>query len=320
MADILKYRLPGEIPVSKIGTFQCVEEFFGYSGFVLSDFRANKFYLFEETGECEVKFHLFREKPLVVSKDSYLTQAEAFLISIREQKIGKAVFSRVKEVDFDETKIEQFFNQMVKEYPQAFVYMVSSELFGTWIGASPEILFRSIDSYGFTTSLAGTKKSIDHTKWGDKEKEEQQMVTDFIVGELNELRVSNLQLIGPYDAIAGPVKHLKTDIQFDSSHVEPSKIIERLHPTPAVSGFPQDQALELIKRTETHERELYTGFIGNVTKEKTDVFVNLRCCQIQKGKAYLYLGGGFTKDSNPESEWQETENKSKTLLNILQNL
>jgi isochorismate synthase len=32
------------------------------------------------------------------------------------------------------------------------------------------------------------------------------------------------------------------------------------------------------------------------------------------------VGGGLTADSNPELEWLETVNKSKTLLNLIQNL
>jgi isochorismate synthase len=34
----------------------------------------------------------------------------------------------------------------------------------------------------------------------------------------------------------------------------------------------------------------------------------------------LYVGGGFTKDSNIELEWQETERKSKTLLSVIQDI
>jgi isochorismate synthase len=48
--------------------------------------------------------------------------------------------------------------------------------------------------------------------------------------------------------------------------------------------------------------------------------VNLRCCQVTKGKINLYVGGGYTKDSNPEMEWQETENKSRTILNLVEKL
>ena len=44
---------------------------------------------------------------------------------------------------------------------------------------------------------------------------------------------------------------------------------------------------------------------------------SVRCCQIQKGSALLYLGGGFTKDSIPNLEWEETENKSRTLLDVM---
>lgn len=319
MADVLKYRIPGEMPVLKTGRFENVKELIGIQGFVLSDFRAKEFYLFKETKESVKSLHFLMKEPFVIPKDSYLEQADFFLRSIQERKLGKAVLSRVKEVDFDENKTSNLFEQLALEYPNAFVYLVSSELFGTWVGASPEILFRSTDNLGFTTALAGTKKSIDLTEWGVKEQEEQQMVTDFIVDELYAIHASNIQILGPYDAIAGPVKHLKTDIRFDLNGVEQTEIVKKLHPTPAVSGFPQKEAIELIQETEKHQRELYTGFIGFISRDKTDVFVNLRCCQIQKGKAFLYLGGGFTKDSLSEAEWQETENKSKTLLNILQN-
>jgi isochorismate synthase len=48
-----------------------------------------------------------------------------------------------------------------------------------------------------------------------------------------------------------------------------------------------------------------------------NIFVNLRCAQIIGDRIYLYLGGGFTAESDSEKEWEETENKSKTLLNLL---
>jgi isochorismate synthase len=48
-----------------------------------------------------------------------------------------------------------------------------------------------------------------------------------------------------------------------------------------------------------------------------NIYVNLRCAQIIGDRLFLYLGGGFTADSDPEKEWEETENKSKTLLDLL---
>ena len=48
------------------------------------------------------------------------------------------------------------------------------------------------------------------------------------------------------------------------------------------------------------------------------LFVNLRCAQLFENTAYLYVGGGFTKDSIPDLEWDETENKAQTLLKVMQ--
>jgi isochorismate synthase len=48
--------------------------------------------------------------------------------------------------------------------------------------------------------------------------------------------------------------------------------------------------------------------------------VNLRCAQLQENEAFLYLGGGFTVESIPELELDETENKSKTLIACMEKI
>ena len=137
---------------------------------------------------------------------------------------------------------------------------------------------------------------------------------------MEHLGVEDLEMNGPYDIQAGPVIHLRTDISFDLENVKIVDIAKKLHPTPAISGVPQKEAIELINYREAHERDFYTGIIGLMNSNSASLYVNLRCCQIQKGKAFLYLGGGFTSESNVELEWEETENKSRTLLNIIDTL
>ncbi len=92
-----------------------------------------------------------------------------------------------------------------------------------------------------------------------------------------------------------------------------------MHPTPAVCGIPLDSAKQFIKQTEGYDRKYYTGFLGpcNVNG-KTNLFVNLRCAELFANNINLYIGGGITKDSIPEKEWEETELKSKTLLSVLE--
>lgn len=323
MADKLIYRIPGEAIVEQNGTFSLQDKVSKISGFVVSDFILNAIYVFKEDQNANSKKNkLFfqRKVPKSITQNEYIFLTKQFLSVFNLFGVAKAVFSRIKKVNFDEKKTFQLFESIEKEYPKAFVYLVSSKLFGTWIGATPEILTHVQGKSGFTMSLAGTKRIIETSKWGEKEIEEQRFVTDFIFDQLTRKKYKNIELNGPYEIAAGPVKHLRTDISFDMGKKTAFQLLKLLHPTPAVSGFPQVEALGLIGAFEPHDRELYAGVIGIIGKEKTKLYVNLRCCQIKKGAAYLYLGGGFTNESDPELEWEETENKSKTLLNILQKL
>ena len=47
------------------------------------------------------------------------------------------------------------------------------------------------------------------------------------------------------------------------------------------------------------------------------MFVNLRCARIISQDLQLYVGAGITQDSDPQKEWEETQNKAKTLLAAL---
>lgn len=320
MLETIKYRIPGEKVIEQNGTFILADKKTNTFGFILSDFQMNSVYKFVSS-EMPMKkkpVYFFKRKiPLVFSKDNYLLRANYLLQMMQISAVSKVVFSRIKKVAFDENKTNDFFETLVKDYPDAFVYLISSKIFGTWVGATPETLIGMEGNSGFTMALAGTKKFTDVSPWGTKEKEEQDFVSQFILDKLKTKKYDSIQINGPQEITAGAVKHLRTDISFILDQKDFFSTVKLLHPTPAVSGFPQKKALDLITKFEPQNRELYAGIIGVISKEKSKIFVNLRCCQIKRGAAYLYLGGGFTKDSIPEMEWDETENKSKTLLNIL---
>ncbi|MGL5113470.1 MAG: chorismate-binding protein, partial [Flavobacterium sp.] len=60
------------------------------------------------------------------------------------------------------------------------------------------------------------------------------------------------------------------------------------------------------------------GFLGELNIDSsTDLFVNLRCMEVEQQHVRLYMGCGITKDSVPESEWQESVNKSMTMKRVL---
>jgi isochorismate synthase len=319
--DYLLYRYPGGEIISNEGTLEKSDFENLKEGFIFTDFLKEKCYVFKENGSIiNFESHYNTEKPYVFTKFEYLNQATSFLNCIQQLQLGKAVFSRIKTTLFDTSKTMALFNELCKKYPNALVYLISSKLIGTWIGASPEVLLEAHDDYLFTMSLAGTKKVNEEIEWTNKEIIEQELVTDFIADELKKMQVDSLEIIGPYDFEAGPVEHLRTDICAQISGISPLDIASKLHPTPAVSGLPRTGAIALIKTLETHNRALYTGIIGLISENSARLFVNLRCAQIQEKNTYLYIGGGFTAQSIPEMEWEETENKSQTLLNVMKNL
>lgn len=320
MGDLLKYRIPGKEKVEKTGFFAATMHREVKEGFVLFAFDKYKAYTFQEDPEEEFSFYHYKDQfPHVDDRKSYLVRAEEFKNEIIRRGFSKTILSRVKMIS-KEVDPALFFDQLCEKYPNAFVYLISSTHFGTWIGASPEPLIVSENNVGTTVALAGTKPSDDSTEWGEKEKLEQFFVQEYISEALESLDIKGIEIEGPVSHVAGPVQHLKSTFHFSFEGKSVIDVARRLHPTPAVSGFPQRESIKLITESELHDRSLYCGFLGEVNEDSSNLYVNLRCAQLFKEKIALYLGGGFTKDSNIESEWEETENKAKTLQAVIENV
>lgn len=318
MADILLYRMPGSAIVSENGRFEEVKSWDGVEGFVVATFNKEKMYAFNPSSEEGVVFYDEEQIP-ILNEEEYCLNAQHFLDQFAEKGIRKAVFSRVKSVPFHKNPQLLFF-QLADMYPDAFVYFISSEQFGTWIGATPEILISSNGGDAETMALAGTLPIDDEGTWSKKELEEQDLVRCFIRKSLESEGVEDVCEMGRSEFVAGPVKHLVSNFRFKIAADRVAALGLALHPTPAVSGLPQQKAIELIESSEVHERELYAGIIGKISQDETRLFVNLRCARIQSGELLMYLGGGFTSDSIVLKEWQETEEKAKTLLNVIEEI
>ena len=317
MGDILKYRIPNQGIKEKSGNFTSVNSFAEKTGFIVSSFNKNEKFLFVESSINSKNLHYSSNVPICITQKDYNKAATFFLRSIKSQNLSKAIFSRVKKTTLN-IDLDKLINRLCEAYPNAFVYCISSPLFGTWIGASPETLIESKGKKASTMALAGTIDAKSNDQWSSKEMAEQEYVSDYILNVLKSKNAEDIEVTNLKEVIAGPVKHLQTSYTFQLGNNKAVEIAEALHPTPAISGFPVEESLQLISSSETHQRKLYAGIIGLIGKTSTELFVNLRCAEIINNEAFLYLGGGFTKDSIVEAEWQETENKAKTLLNVMQ--
>jgi isochorismate synthase len=258
-------------------------------------------------------------------KESFVLLVQKGIKSIGAGLFNKVVLSRKEEVAIGEFDIDIIFNKILDLYPTAFCYCWYHPKVGLWFGATPETLLQSQEDSFSTMALAGTQpyKGEDMVVWQNKEKDEQEFVTNFIIENLKN-STNKIHVSKPYTTRAGNLLHLKTDIKGVLKPESSLKIvIDILHPTPAVCGLPKQVAKDFIIENEGYDREFYTGFLGELnydfnTKSKaSNLYVNLRCMKIENKKAHLFIGCGITKNSNPEAEWQESVNKSQIMKRVL---
>ena len=247
---------------------------------------------------------------------------DRFMEPLQKKAFKKLVLSRpafhpLKE---DFSPLETFI-KACNEYPRMMIYLCHTPTTGTWMGSTPEIILSGHAQNWNTVALAGTMAITENqeaAEWSNKNKEEQALVAEYI-RKIVKKHGRKMTEKGPYTARAGQLVHLKTDFHFQLKETGfLGDLLKELHPTPAVCGLPKAEAYAFIPENEGYERRYYSGFIGWLDPEgATDIYVNLRCMEIRSHEVKLYAGGGILPSSEVRLEWEETEEKLKTMKNIL---
>lgn len=253
-------------------------------------------------------------------KSTFVSLVQKGVEFLKKTGVKKVVLSRKELINTSHFNIEEAFKKLLMNYRNAMVYVWFHPKIGLWLGATPETLLKVKDETFTTMALAGTQLyhgSLE-VDWQHKEKQEQQFVTDFIINNLsNSLVITGIS--EPQTVRAGNLLHLCTKIKgIMSRQFSLYQLIGLLHPTPAVCGLPKIESKLFILENEQYDREFYTGFLGELNiKRQSNLYVNLRCMQVLGNEISVYVGGGITVDSIPDSEWEETEAKSKVILKVL---
>lgn len=252
----------------------------------------------------------------------YDRQVTAMISALQKKKARKMVLARTITLACPAfEKAPLWFEKLTVAYPDAFIFLVSVPGVMTWMGATPETFLQQETQALRTMSLAGSRPVGSVGEWGRKELEEQQIVSDYIYTLLREVCGEDCRVEGPYNRKAGKVEHLCTSFEYARkfSLAQIDSLREVLHPTPAVGGFPKREALALMKEIEGNGRRYYAGYLGPLHRDGTfHWYVNLRSMELWPDAVRLYAGGGITALSDPRKEWEETELKSRTLLDVLE--
>jgi isochorismate synthase len=310
-------------------------EDFSDEGFVFAPFNYNNkaFCILKKESEVfkiKIKKAKFLNQNCLIDeniseKKKYINVLNKAIHTIQNTEAKKIVVSRCKKITLKKFDIEALVSNIFLLYPSAFRYIWCHPKTDFWCGASPELLVETEGKTFATMALAGTQKYNENIPliWNDKEINEQQLVVDDITTRLQKVSLV-LKISKRYNHKAANLVHLRSDITgiLKNGKASLSTIASILHPTPAICGSPRNLARNFILKNEGYNRAFYTGFMGPITEEKkySYLFVNLRCLKISNNEAQLFVGGGITKDSIPEKEWEETQNKLKTMLQVIQTM
>ncbi|MBD5225548.1 MAG: hypothetical protein HDS68_06240 [Bacteroidales bacterium] len=250
--------------------------------------------------------------------------AVAQIIEICRLRNGKTVFSRTicgkTPCDGDNYSWGQTANRFFTRFHDAFRYICYSAKTGGWMGATPELLleYNKITGQFHTVAIAGTRKKNNSgiLEWDEKNIRENRFVSEYIQNVLSAIGIK--VTVSPLRNVTyGYIEHLCADIYGIASPDKLSDIIDAINPTPALCGFPKNEALADLAIYEPHKRYLYGGFIGIDSVDRYRAYVNLRCIHFHHNDYCIYGGGGIVAESSPETEYEETVAKTSPLIDLL---
>jgi len=196
------------------------------------------------------------------------------------------------------------------------------------VGASPEILARLEGDTVTVRPIAGTRRrgttptedaALEKELLADeKERAEHIMLVDLgrndvgRVARTGSVRVTEQMIVERYSHVMHIVSNVEGRLKPGLNAVD---VLRATFPAGTVSGAPKVRAMEIIDELEPVKRGIYAGAVGYLGFHgNMDVAIALRTAVVRNGTLYVQAGGGIVADSQPDSEWQETQSKAKALL------
>ena len=249
---------------------------------------------------------------------------------IADKKLDKVVLSRQLKISKSESNTPVDMLQKLRDqYPKCCSFLFKMKDAPAFVGCSPEQLLSFHQNALRTEALAGSiargkdEEEDDRFKnallGSSKNNAEHQFVVQSIEQDLAPF-VKNMQRSEqPIIKKLANVQHLYTPVQAQMiGDKNPLTILGQLHPTPAVGGYPRKIAVDYIKNNESLNRGWFASPVGWINSEGAgDFTVAIRSGLIDKTNALLFAGCGIVADSNPETEWQETNLKFMPMLSAL---
>ncbi|WP_223155122.1 anthranilate synthase component I [Alkalibacillus aidingensis] len=248
---------------------------------------------------------------------------------IQEGDIFQAVLSQRLTADYEGDPFV-YYRKLRKSNPSPYMFYIGFKDY-TILGTSPESLVKVQDRQVTTNPIAGTRKRgacasedqrlAEELLADEKEIAEHQMLVDLgrndigRVAEPGSISLSKYMVIERYRY----VMHIVSEVTGELDHDTPSlEALKACLPAGTVSGAPKIRAMQIINELEPSKRGAYSGAVGYLSiNGNLDFALAIRTMILKDAKAHVQAGAGVVYDSDPMSEYEETLNKAKALMEVI---
>ena len=261
------------------------------------------------------------------ARDKYLADVERIKEYIRAGDCFQALLARRIRVPFDFDS-SSLYRALRAINPSPYMYHLvldGVEL----VGCSPELLVRVAGDRVVVRPIAGTRPRPGTPDADDamaaelladeKERAEHVMLVDLgrndvgRVARYGTVQVTSLMHVERYSHVLHIVSQVEGQLAEGLSALD---VFRAVFPAGTMTGAPKVRAMEIIDELEPERRGPYAGAVGYIAAgdRRMDLAITIRTCVIADGIANVQAGGGIVYDSDPATEWEETENKARAML------
>ncbi|MCU1476273.1 MAG: anthranilate synthase component [Subtercola sp.] len=265
------------------------------------------------------------------TRDDFLASIEVAKEHIREGDIFQVVVAQRFDLECTAEPIEVY-RVLRTLNPSPYMYLLNLESPSRQpyaiVGSSPEALVKVEHGRAYTHPIAGSRPrghSIDEDTRLEtdlladpKEKAEHLMLVDLARNDLlkvctaGSVEVTEFMRIERFSHIMHIVSSVEGELAPDVTAID---VFRATFPAGTLSGAPKPRAMQIIDELEPAQRGLYGGVVGYFDfAGGADVAIAIRTAVIADGVARVQAGGGLVADSDPNSEFIESQNKAAAPL------
>tara|TARA_Y100000748_G_scaffold146394_1_gene122641 strand:- start:504 stop:1697 length:1194 start_codon:yes stop_codon:yes gene_type:complete len=240
---------------------------------------------------------------------------------INNSNLEKIVVAEMKRESIDNFDLKSTILYMIEKYPNCttYLYKMKDSIF---FGSTPEMIFEYTNKILKTEAIAGSIPNKGEKTEEIKRKfenttliEEHKIVSEYIEKQLLKISSNKITRSDLEVKKLNNINHLQSKIEVEIKDNDFFEFISLLHPSPALAGFPVNDAKKWIKNNENFDRGLYAGSIGYVENDNSNFYAALRCAMYNNSRSEIvsFAGNGIVKDSKVNYEIDELNSKFKAI-------